>query len=190
MKFPVGGKVITVCEEEEYMVSHFTSFLYVEVEGEFHETPFQAFESVQVIKATRSEEKKCAVLMSSLKDSIAVVEAGHLEGWSRALDLPPKFDKFGLNFSPASQGSAPRAPNVSTPVKFSSASFSKMVKLMLLVTTSKVIMKLTTGFTQVFQERSSTIGILRISPKSHSIISKFMFCFLYHAKISYALPKA
>lgn len=37
MKFLVGGKVIMVCGEEEYMVSHLASFLYVEVEGEFHE---------------------------------------------------------------------------------------------------------------------------------------------------------
>ena len=53
MKFPVQGKVVTVCGEEEFMVSHLTSFRYVEVEGEIHETPFQAFETVQVIKAPR-----------------------------------------------------------------------------------------------------------------------------------------
>lgn len=43
MKFLVGGKVITVCGELEYMVSDLASFHHVEIEGEFHETPFQAF---------------------------------------------------------------------------------------------------------------------------------------------------
>lgn len=33
MKFPIGSKIVTVCDEEEYMVSHLTSFWYVEVEG-------------------------------------------------------------------------------------------------------------------------------------------------------------
>lgn len=46
MKFPSGSKIVTVCGEEEYMVSHVTSFRYVEVEGEVHETLFQAFEAV------------------------------------------------------------------------------------------------------------------------------------------------
>lgn len=40
MKFAVDGKVITIYGEEEYMVSHLASLCYVEVEGEFHETPF------------------------------------------------------------------------------------------------------------------------------------------------------
>ncbi|XP_050918819.1 uncharacterized protein LOC127136279 [Lathyrus oleraceus] len=123
MKFPMGGKVITVCGEEEYMVSHLASFRYLEDEWEFHETPFQAFEVVQVIKAPHSEEKKPATPMLSIKDARAVVEAGHPEGWDHVLDIPPKFDKFGLGFSPASQSSSPRAPNASTLVRFSSAGF-------------------------------------------------------------------
>lgn len=40
MKFPSGGKIVIVCGKEEYMVSHLTSFRYVEVEAEVHETPF------------------------------------------------------------------------------------------------------------------------------------------------------
>ncbi|XP_050920255.1 uncharacterized protein LOC127137890 [Lathyrus oleraceus] len=77
IKFPVGGKVITICGEEEYKVSHLAFFRYVEVEGEFHETPFQAFEVVQVIKTPSPEEKKPTIPMSSLKEARVVVEAGH-----------------------------------------------------------------------------------------------------------------
>lgn len=62
-------------------MSHLSSFCYVEVEGEIHETPFQAFEVVQVIKAPQSEENKLVVQMSSLKDAKAVVDVGHPEGW-------------------------------------------------------------------------------------------------------------
>ena len=49
LKYPIEGKVIIVCGEEEYIVSHLTSFCYVEVEGEIHETPFQAFETVHAV---------------------------------------------------------------------------------------------------------------------------------------------
>lgn len=61
MKYPTGGKIATVYGEKEYMVSHLSSFLYVEVEGEIHETPFQAFKAVQVIRAPQSEENKPVV---------------------------------------------------------------------------------------------------------------------------------
>lgn len=126
MKFPIGSKIVTVCGEEEYMVSHLTSFLYIEVEREVHETPFQVFEVVQMIKTPHFEGRKPAVSMSSVKDARVVVENGHPEGWGRVLDLPLKFDKLGLSFSHSRQGlalEAPKAPGVLTPVKFTSARF-------------------------------------------------------------------
>src|ERR1043165_9302814 len=46
LKYPVKGKVVTVCGEEEYMVSHLQSFRYIKIEGEFVETPCQVFEVV------------------------------------------------------------------------------------------------------------------------------------------------
>ena len=46
LKYPVQGKIIKVHGEEEYMKSHLNSFLYVELDGEFIETPFQHFEEV------------------------------------------------------------------------------------------------------------------------------------------------
>ena len=39
LKYPVNGKVVTVCGEEEYMVSHLNSFRYVKMDGEFIKTP-------------------------------------------------------------------------------------------------------------------------------------------------------
>ena len=125
MKFPVQDKVVTVCGEEEFMVSHLTSFRYVEVEGEIHETPFQAFETVQVIKAPRPEVKKTEVSISSWKDAKTVVEAGHPEGWGRVLDLPPKLNKFGVGFTPGLQGVTSKDADSFKPVKFSSAGLIK-----------------------------------------------------------------
>lgn len=95
LKYPAGGKIVTVCGEEEYMVSQLSSYKYVEVEGEVHETPCQAFEAMQVVNIPT---KKQVVTMSSLKDAKAVVEAVHPEGWGRVLDLPPKFNKMGLGY--------------------------------------------------------------------------------------------
>ena len=46
LKYPVQGKIIMVDGEEEYMISHLNSFRYVELDGEFIETPFQHFEEV------------------------------------------------------------------------------------------------------------------------------------------------
>ena len=40
LKYPTKGKIIIVHGEEEYMVSHLNSFRYVEMDGEFIETPF------------------------------------------------------------------------------------------------------------------------------------------------------
>ncbi|XP_050877813.1 uncharacterized protein LOC127081614 [Lathyrus oleraceus] len=90
MKYPIDGKIAIVCGEEEYIVSHLSSFRYVEVEGEIHETPFQAF------------------------------EAGHTEGWRRVLDLPPKFDKFSLGFRPVIKSNTHKPSSSFTPVKFAS----------------------------------------------------------------------
>ena len=112
--------MITVCSEEEYIVSNLTSFLYVEVEGEIHETPFQAFKTVHAVNIPPLEQKKKSeTIMSSLKDAKAVVEGGNPEGWGQVLDVIPKFDKFGLGFNPGQQRETPRASSLSTPVKFS-----------------------------------------------------------------------
>lgn len=120
LKYPVDGKIVTMYGEDEYLVSHLSTFRYVEVEGEVHETPFQAFEVVQVVNIPCPEVKKSEMSLSSLKVVKAMIEAGHPEGWGRVLDLPPKFDKLGLNYVPHESKSGPKAQNI---VKFSSAGF-------------------------------------------------------------------
>lgn len=100
LKYPADGKIVIVCGEEEYMVSQLSSYQYVEIEGEVHETPCQAFEAVQVVNIPHPDTKKLPVSMSSFRDVRAVVEAGHPIGWGCVLDLPPKFNKMGIGYTP------------------------------------------------------------------------------------------
>ena len=65
LKFLLNGKVATICGEKDYIVSHLSSFHYVGMEGEIHEPPCQAFETVQVVRTPRQEVKKSEVSMSS-----------------------------------------------------------------------------------------------------------------------------
>lgn len=41
VKFPSGGKIFIECGEEEYMVSHLTSFRYVKVDGKYIKLHFR-----------------------------------------------------------------------------------------------------------------------------------------------------
>ena len=82
LKYLVQGKIIIVHGEEEYMISHLNSFRYVELDGEFIQTPFQHFEEVsQEVAATKAVSSIPKITipplrMTSLKDAKAVVEEG------------------------------------------------------------------------------------------------------------------
>ena len=39
LNYLVNGNIVTVHEEEEYMVIHLNSFIYIEMDGNFIETP-------------------------------------------------------------------------------------------------------------------------------------------------------
>ena len=106
LKYLIQGKIITVHGEEEYMIIHLNSFRYVELDGEFIETPFQHFEEVpQDIAVTKVVPKitRPSLRMSSLKDAKAVVEEGGCTIWGQIPDIPYKSDKFGLGFSSSAQ---------------------------------------------------------------------------------------
>ncbi|XP_058741904.1 uncharacterized protein LOC131614320 [Vicia villosa] len=127
LKFATQGKIVTICGEEEHVVSHLASFRYIDVEGEVHETPCQAFEAVQTIKIPYVENKKLEAPMSSLKEAKVVVESGHPEGWGRVLDLSVKQDKCGIGYQlgQSSSNEASKKPGTFVPIKFSSAGIVK-----------------------------------------------------------------
>lgn len=102
LKFIINGKMIMIDGEEDVLVSQLSSFRYIEVGGEIHETPFQAFEIATVLMAPLHDKgsKKSELSMSSLKDTKAMIEAGHPEGWGRVLEMPINIDKSGLGYQP------------------------------------------------------------------------------------------
>ena len=81
------------------MVSHLTSFRYVEVEGEIIETPFQAFEAVNTVKTPRSQVVKSEAPIVSLKDAQVAIETGGSSKWGQMIEVHPKHDKKGLGFN-------------------------------------------------------------------------------------------
>ena len=85
LKYPVKGKIFTVRGEEEYMVSHLNSFCYVEMDGEFIETPCQNFEEVpHTLESTEVTTNKPPLEMASLKKVRAVIEEGAQRAVRRA----------------------------------------------------------------------------------------------------------
>ena len=59
------------------MVSHLNSFRYVEMDGEFIETPCQNFEEVpQTLASIEATTDITPMKMASLKDSRVVIEEG------------------------------------------------------------------------------------------------------------------
>ena len=87
------------------MISHLNFFRYVELDGEFIETPFQHFEEVspEVVEAKTTTSvpiiTKPVSRMSSLKYAKAVVEEGGSTTWGQLPDFPFKSDKFSLGFT-------------------------------------------------------------------------------------------
>lgn len=70
----INNKLVVVEEEGFIMVSHLASFWYVEVGGEIHETPFQAFEVVNMVIVTPVKKaKKVECPMASWKDLKTVI---------------------------------------------------------------------------------------------------------------------
>ena len=107
LKYPVKGKMVTVCGEEEYMVSHLQSFRYLEMEGEFFETPCQAFEIVPRVMPVDSpvtpEITRVPLKMASLKDAKVVVEEGGCTIWGQLPNFLFKPYKTGLGFTTKGQ---------------------------------------------------------------------------------------
>ncbi|XP_058732596.1 uncharacterized protein LOC131604125 [Vicia villosa] len=80
-----------------------------DIEGEIHETPFQAFEAVNAVRTPPYEIMKPETVMSSLKDAQVVVKTGKVEGWGQVIDVRPKFNKNGLGFNPGKQNASPKS---------------------------------------------------------------------------------
>ncbi|XP_058783353.1 uncharacterized protein LOC131658035 [Vicia villosa] len=109
LKYLANGKIVTVHGEEEYVVSHVNEYKYIEVNGEFIETPCQTFELVpQVVSSAKHtptvpKVTRIPPTMASLKDAKAVVEEGGCTVWGQLIDVPYKSDKLGLGCTAGTQ---------------------------------------------------------------------------------------
>ncbi|XP_058771946.1 uncharacterized protein LOC131645720 [Vicia villosa] len=109
LKYLANGKIVTVHGEEEYVVSCVNEYKYIEVNGEFIETPCQTFELVPQVVSTAKHAPtvpkvtRIPSTMASLKDAKAVVEEGGCTVWGQLIDVPYKSDKLGLGCTAGTQ---------------------------------------------------------------------------------------
>ena len=122
MKFAIQGKLVIVLGEEDFVVSHLSSFKYVDVGDEVVEIPLQSFEMVNNVqekpkvveepkvleepKEVGVEEKLKSPLepkasLFSWKDVKAMIDAGKRTGWGEVIEVVEKQDKHGLGYTPS-----------------------------------------------------------------------------------------
>jgi hypothetical protein len=101
LKFIKNGKLVIVGGEKALLVSHLSSFSYVEAEDKVG-TPFQAL-SIAV-------EKRFGEPMSSLKDARRIVEEGIVDQWGRVVEVADNNSRTGLGFQQGS--SAARSEDI------------------------------------------------------------------------------
>lgn len=102
LKLIMNDKMIVIEGEEDILVSHLTSFRYIEVEGEITKTPFQSLEVVNVLTVKQiSESPKSELSMASWQGAKAAIENGNAQGWGKVIEVREKWDKFGLGYEPS-----------------------------------------------------------------------------------------
>ncbi|KAI5422149.1 hypothetical protein KIW84_045565 [Lathyrus oleraceus] len=89
LKFMKNDKLVIVGGEKALLVSHLSSFTYVEDEEELG-TPFQDLSIVEV--------KKIGAPMSSFKDAQKAIEAGSTDQWGRMVEVTENKNRVGLGF--------------------------------------------------------------------------------------------
>ncbi|KAI5396334.1 hypothetical protein KIW84_062515 [Lathyrus oleraceus] len=89
LKFVKNGKLVIVGGEKALLVSHLSSFSYVEAEEEVG-IPFQALSIAEV--------KKTGTPMSSFKDAQRAIEAGNIDQWGRMVEVAENKNIAELGF--------------------------------------------------------------------------------------------
>ncbi|KAI5409419.1 hypothetical protein KIW84_055017 [Lathyrus oleraceus] len=89
LKFVKNGKLVIVGGEKALLVSHLSSFSYVEAEDEVG-TPLKAL--------SITTEKRVGAPMSSLKDARNIIEEGNVDQWGRMVEVSDNKGRTGLGF--------------------------------------------------------------------------------------------
>lgn len=107
MKFVINNKLIIISGEEDLIVSHISSFRYIEADEDALETSFQALD---IANATFVEVKesgeKVIPLFASVKSTKTTIENGSPEGWGQVIDINMKRDRFGFGYKPSTKEGA------------------------------------------------------------------------------------
>ncbi|KAI5397125.1 hypothetical protein KIW84_063088 [Lathyrus oleraceus] len=93
LKFVKNGKLVIVGGEKASLVSHLSSFSYVEAKDKVG-TSFQALPI--------AAEKGVGAPMSSLKDAQRIVEEGLIDQWGRVVEVTDNKGRTGLGFQKGS----------------------------------------------------------------------------------------
>ncbi|KAI5389575.1 hypothetical protein KIW84_075022 [Lathyrus oleraceus] len=93
LKSVKNGKLVIVGGEKALLVSHLSSFSYVEAKNEVG-TLFQAL--------SIATEKRVGAPMSSLKDAQKIVEEGLVNSWGRVVEVSDNRGRIGLGFQKGS----------------------------------------------------------------------------------------
>ncbi|XP_050876657.1 uncharacterized protein LOC127080379 [Lathyrus oleraceus] len=103
LKFITNDKIIVIGREEDILVSHLTSFRYIEVDGEITETSFQSLEVANMMAIQQTlETSKSGPSMASWQGAKAVMESKNAQDWGKLVEVKEKRDKFGLGYDPSS----------------------------------------------------------------------------------------
>jgi hypothetical protein len=103
LKFIVDDKLIIVSGEEDTLVSHLSSFRYVETEEGALETHFQALEiATTTLMDPKTISQVSKTFVTSWKSLKKAMEDGGLhEGWGQLLFILEKKNCFGLSYQPS-----------------------------------------------------------------------------------------
>ncbi|XP_050876089.1 uncharacterized protein LOC127079759 [Lathyrus oleraceus] len=102
LKFVMDNQLIIISGEEDFVVSHLSSFRYIEADEDALETSFQALEiaNANFVEMKDLVGKACSSF-ASLKSAKSSIEGGNPEGWGQVIDVREKHDHFGLGYVPS-----------------------------------------------------------------------------------------
>jgi hypothetical protein len=120
LKFIVDDKLVIVSGEEDALVSHLSSFRYIETEEGVLETQFQALEIATVTMVDQEEEDMLAAQFKTMKIATTsqanhkprasitswkslrkAMEEGALKGWGQLVFPHEKKDFLGVGYQPS-----------------------------------------------------------------------------------------
>lgn len=96
LKFIVDDKLIIFKGEEDMFVSNLLSFIYIEIDGETLEIPFQAVEIAAV--SQRKDVPKKEKSVSPQEKMSELIKSRDTLGWGKLLEIPENNDRFELGY--------------------------------------------------------------------------------------------